>query len=57
MAQKLNVLRRVYAAAVAASLRTVQDMLGHQDPETSACYARVVDRAKTNPALKVPVDL
>jgi integrase len=33
-------------------LRAVQDMLGHQDPNTTARYARVVDRAKTNPALK-----
>ena len=38
-------------------LRAVQDMLGHQDPKTTARYGRVVDRAKTNPALKVPVDL
>ena len=38
-------------------LRAVQDMLGHQDPKTTARYARVVDRAKTNPALKVPVEL
>ena len=30
-------------------LRAVQDMLGHQDPKTTARYARVVDRAKTNP--------
>ena len=38
-------------------LRAVQDMLGHQDPRTTARYARVVDPARTNPALKVPVDL
>ncbi len=38
-------------------LRAVQDMLGHQDPKTTARYARVVDRASTNPALKVPVEL
>jgi len=38
-------------------LRAVQGMLGHQDPKTTAGYARVVDRARTNPALKVPVDL
>jgi len=38
-------------------LRAVQDMLGHQDPKTTARYARVVDRARTNPALKVPADL
>jgi integrase/recombinase XerD len=38
-------------------LRAVQDMLGHQDPKTTPRYARVVDRARTNPALKVPADL
>jgi hypothetical protein len=39
-------------------VRAVQDdMLGHQDRKTTARYARVVDRARTNPALKVPVDL
>jgi integrase len=38
-------------------LRAVQDMLGHQDPKTTARYARVVDRAQANPALQVPVDL
>jgi hypothetical protein len=35
----------------------VQDMLGHQDPKTTARYARVVFRAQSNPALKVPVEL
>jgi hypothetical protein len=30
-------------------LRAVQDMLGHQDPKTTARYARVVDRARVNP--------
>jgi site-specific recombinase XerD len=38
-------------------LRAVQDMLGHQDPKTTARYARVIDRAQSNPALKVPVEL
>jgi site-specific recombinase XerD len=38
-------------------LRAVQDMLGHQAPKTTARYARVVDRAWTNPALKVLIDL
>lgn len=38
-------------------LRAVQEMLGHQDPKTTARYARVVDMANTNPALKVPVKL
>jgi integrase/recombinase XerD len=35
----------------------VQDMLGHQDPETTARFSSVVDRARTNPALQVPVEL
>ena len=39
-------------------LRAVQDMLGHQEgPETMARYARGVYHARTNPALKVPVEL
>jgi site-specific recombinase XerD len=38
-------------------LRAVQDMLGHADPKTTARYARVVDMAKANPALTVPVKL
>ena len=38
-------------------LRAVQDILGHQGPKTTARYARVVDRPRTHPALKVPVDL
>ena len=58
-------IQRVTEASTSATLayrythdlRAVQDMLGHQDPKTTARYARVVDRAKTNPALKVPVDL
>jgi site-specific recombinase XerD len=38
-------------------LRAVQDLLGHRDPRTTARYARVVDMARTNPVLKVPVKL
>jgi len=38
-------------------LRAVQDLLGHRDPRTTARYARVVDMAKTNPVLSVPVKL
>jgi site-specific recombinase XerD len=38
-------------------LRAVQDMLGHADPKTTARYARVVNMAKSNPALAVPVKL
>jgi len=39
------------------NLRAVQNMPGHQDPKTTARYGRVVDRAKMNRALKVPVEL
>jgi site-specific recombinase XerD len=35
----------------------VQDLLGHSDPCTTARYARVVDMARTNPVLSVPVKL
>ena len=38
-------------------LRAVQDLLGHSDPRTTASYARVVDMARTNPVLSVPVKL
>jgi integrase/recombinase XerD len=38
-------------------LRAVQDLLGHSDPRTTARYARVVDMARTNPVLGVPVKL
>jgi len=35
----------------------VQNLLGHSDPRTTARYARVVDMARTNPVLSVPVKL
>jgi integrase/recombinase XerD len=38
-------------------LRAVQDLLGHRDPRTTARYARVVDMARNNPVLRVPVKL
>ena len=38
-------------------LRAVQEMLGHADPKTTARYARVIDMAKRNPALAVPIRL
>lgn len=38
-------------------LRAVQEMLGHADPKTTSKYARIVDRAKNNPALAVPVTI
>jgi integrase len=38
-------------------LRAVQDLLGHSAPRTTARYARVVDMARTNPVLSVPVKL
>jgi integrase/recombinase XerD len=40
-----------------ASLRQVQDLLGHADPRTTAIYAHVGDRWENNPALKLGVDL
>jgi len=40
-----------------ASLRQVQDLLGHADPRTTAIYAHVGDRWEHNPALKVGIDL
>ena len=40
-----------------ASLRQVQDLLGHADPRTTAIYAHVGDRWDNNPALKVGIDL
>jgi len=36
-------------------LCAVQDLLGHADPRTSARYARVVDKARMNPAAAVPI--
>src|ERR1035437_3780472 len=36
-------------------LRALQDFLGHADPRMTAKYAHVVDMAKKNPALFIPV--
>lgn len=36
-------------------LRAVQEFLGHADPRMTARYAHVVDMAKRNPALFIPV--
>ncbi len=40
-----------------ASLRQVQDLLGHADPRTTAIYAHVGDRWDNNPALKLGVEI
>jgi integrase/recombinase XerD len=40
-----------------ASLRQVQDLLGHADPRTTSIYAHVGDRWDHNPALKLGIDL
>jgi len=36
-------------------LRAVQELLGHADPRMTSRYAQVVDMAKRNPALFIPV--
>jgi integrase len=38
-------------------LRAVQEFLGHADPRMTSRYAHVVDMAKRNPALSIPVKL
>jgi site-specific recombinase XerD len=38
-------------------LRAVQEFLGHADPRMTARYAHVVDMAKRNPALFIPVNV
>lgn len=40
-----------------ASLRQVQDLLGHADPRTTAIYAHVGDRWENNPALKLGIEI
>ena len=40
-----------------ASLREVQDLLGHRDPETTAIYAHVLDRYDNNPANRIALKL
>jgi integrase len=36
-------------------LRAVQELLGHANPRMTARYAHVVDMAKKNPVLFIPV--
>ena len=38
-------------------LRAVQELLGHADPRLTSRYAHVVDMAKKNPVLFIPVNL
>jgi integrase/recombinase XerD len=39
-----------------ASLRQVQDLLGHKDPKTTALYAQANERFANNPALGIEVE-
>jgi site-specific recombinase XerD len=43
------------ALRAGASLRQVQDLLGHADPRTTALYAHIADRWQFNPALWLSV--
>ena len=51
-------MKRIYAAVPAhGDLRAVQESLSHADPRMMAQYAHVVDMAKKNPALLIPVEV
>ncbi len=40
-----------------ASLRQVQELLGHSDPKTTAVYAHVLERHENNPAIGIDVEI
>lgn len=39
-----------------ASLREVQDLLGHADPKTTAVYTHVINSQENNPASRIDID-
>jgi site-specific recombinase XerD len=55
-----HALRHTFATLAYAEthdLRALQDALGHRNPQTTSRYARVIDMARSNPALSIPIVL
>ena len=50
-AQSLRHTAGTLSLRAGASLRQIQDLLGHADPRTTIIYAHIADRWQHNPAL------